>query len=71
MNVRYYAESDGGGHYESNRKTEQPRTFYVIDAIEGERIDCESMAAAKKLARKLNRENDIAGMRKMLNDPQT
>jgi hypothetical protein len=43
--ARYYAESDGDEH---------ARTYYVSHTWGRERIDCVSMASARKLAAELN-----------------
>lgn len=53
---RHYPESDGGptwvGHYMSH----QPKTYYVVDSLGGDPIDCKSWKEAKAIADRMNQE---------------
>lgn len=61
---KWYAESDGGDCWTGTYWSRQPKTYYVVNNQDEERIDCESMADAKSLAFELNvKESENARIR--------
>jgi len=53
---RYYPEADGGDFWTGHYWSRNPKTYYVVDELGGDPIDCESWVEAKKLAKRLNEE---------------
>lgn len=62
MKRRYYPESDGGDTWVGHYWSRQPKTYYVVDPMGGDRIDCNSWKEASALAKELNEREASHGM---------